>query len=69
MSYDYIRQAYGVVFEIGDRVQHASTLKVGTVVREGKTNKHYVRVRFAPNRRSYCHPLELKKLTPRPDRP
>lgn len=70
MNYDYIRQAYGVSYEVGERVQHTVTKRIGTVVREGRTNVHYVRVRFgsstSKSRNSYCHPLELTKLGIKP---
>jgi len=60
VSYDYIRRHYGIDVEVNAEVQHTVTGRFGLVRPEGGSNRHYVRVLFAGDRRAvYCHPEEL----------
>lgn len=60
MAYNYIKQRYGLTFEVGDRVRHTITKMPGTVRRENKSASHYVQVRFDGRRTvNSCHPQEL----------
>lgn len=61
MSYDYIKRYYGLVFKVGQRVQHAVTRKHGSVRRMSPSQGHYVMVQFDGERhRKPCHPEELR---------
>lgn len=60
-SYDYVRRAYGVDPRVGARVQHTETGNHGEIVRESKSQAHYVMVKFdGRNFASPCHPTALK---------
>lgn len=64
-QYEYIFRHYGVRPAIGGRVEHTVTRKFGTILKEGGSNLHYVRVQFDDYADpSYCHPLELDFLAP-----
>ncbi len=60
MSYEYIRNYYGIDVPVGAFVQHTVTGRFGTVRPEGDSHLHYVKVQFEGD--SYvanCHPEEL----------
>ncbi|BCH58539.1 hypothetical protein RvVAR0630_11630 [Agrobacterium vitis] len=60
MTYDYIRNYYGIDVPIGQYVQHTVTGRFGVVRPEGGSNLHYVQVQFEGDRHvSNCHPNEL----------
>ena len=60
MSYDYVRQAYGLNPVVGRRVRHNEIDKWGTICRENKGQSHYVMVKFDGRRHSVpCHPKAL----------
>lgn len=60
MSYDYIRNSYGIDVEVNAEVQHTVTGRFGRVRPEGRSAQHYVRVLFAGDTRTLpCHPEEL----------
>ncbi|MVA40656.1 hypothetical protein [Agrobacterium vitis] len=60
MSYDYIRNYYGVDVPIGRHIQHTVTGRFGVVRPESGSNSHYVQVQFEGDRHvSNCHPNEL----------
>jgi len=64
-QYDYIFRYYGVRPVIGGRVEHTVTHEFGTILKEGGSNLHYVRVQFDGYAdTSYCHPTELDYLAP-----
>lgn len=59
--YDYVRRTYGVDPQVGKRVLHTVIHKRGSIVRESKSQAHYVMVKFDGNNfASPCHPTELK---------
>lgn len=60
MSYDYIKRTYTFRPEVGKRVRHTETGKVGRIVREDRTASHYVKVVFdGQSFSSPCHPMAL----------
>lgn len=64
MSYDYVRQAYGVNPVVGERVRHHTRRagKDGTIARERSPN-HYVHVLFDGEKHALpCHPTEMDYL-------
>lgn len=63
MAYDYIRNYYGIGFNVGERVKHRVLQKNGNVTREDKGNSHYVMVKMDGRKHSVpCHPEELEKV-------
>lgn len=63
MGYDYIKRAYGVNPKVGYRVRHKITNNMGTISRSGRSQQHYVQVRFDGLKHSRpCHPTELEYL-------
>ena len=63
MSYDYVRRAYGVDPKVGQRVKHKVTGTSGVIVREDKSQSHYIKVRFDEYKHAMpCHPTELDYL-------
>ncbi|MFT4162832.1 hypothetical protein [Shinella sp.] len=64
-QYEYIFRYYGVRPVIGGRVEHTVTRKFGTILKEGPSRGHYVRVQFDDYQDpSFCHPTELDYLAP-----
>lgn len=62
-SYEYIRQAYGISYKIGDRVRLEDTTREGVVLREKRSHGHYVHVRFDDSKApGLCHPRSLIML-------
>ena len=63
MSYEYVRQAYGVPVEVGQRVtfnEKGCARKEGVVVGKREYD-HYVHVRFDGSDFDVpCHPLSLE---------
>lgn len=60
MSYEYIKQTYGVSPEPGKVVYHTVTKEWGVVKRENRSASHYVQVTFEGARHPVpCHPTEL----------
>ena len=65
-QYEYIKQAYGVTFSVGDRVRLENTSRDGTVMREKPSHGHYVQVRFDDHGPGLCHPKSLIPHTEEP---
>lgn len=62
-SYDYVRRTYGRDPQVGGRVKHVVTSKLGTILPEDPSRGHYVMVRFdGLDFPMPCHPDELVYL-------
>jgi hypothetical protein len=60
VSYDYIKRTYTFQPQVGKRVRHTVTGKLGTISQEGSSQGHYVQVRFDDCKFPRpCHPGEL----------
>lgn len=60
MSYDYIKRTYSVKPQVGLRVRHNETSRLGWITREDRSASHYVQVRFDGDAHSLpCHPTAL----------
>lgn len=67
MSYDYIKQNYGVNPKPGNVVYHTVTKQWGVIKRESKSASHYVQVAFEGSKFAVpCHPTELQYDLPQP---
>jgi hypothetical protein len=67
MTYDYIKDTYGVSPEPGKVVYHTVTKQWGVIKRESKSASHYVQVTFEGCKHaSPCHPTELQYDLPDP---
>lgn len=63
MSYDYIRNRYGVEVTVSQFVRHTVTGRIGTIMPENLSAGHYVQVLFKGDRRTMpCHPQELEDV-------
>jgi len=61
--YDYVRRAYGVDPQVGQRVRHTEINRFGTIAPEDKSCLHYVKVRFDGRKwADTCHPTALEYL-------
>lgn len=61
MSYDYIRNHYGIEIAVNDFVRHTVTDRIGTVMPENASAGHYVQVLFRGDKHMMsCHPGELE---------
>ncbi|QCL81164.1 hypothetical protein CFBP5877_18655 [Agrobacterium tumefaciens] len=61
MSYDYIRNYYGIEITVNRLVRHTVTARYGTIKPEGREHRHYVKVHFHGDKHySNCHPAELE---------
>lgn len=61
MSYDYIKRTYPVSPRVGQRVKHLEIGQYGNVVRENKSQSHYVMVLFDAHKYPLpCHPTALE---------
>ena len=61
MAYDYIKRTYTFQPQVGRRVKHTVTGKLGVISREDRSASHYVQVRFDGQRFALpCHPMELE---------
>lgn len=59
-GYAYVRRTYNVTPEVGARVRHTETGKLGTITREQPSMGHYVQVKFDGQKFSLpCHPTAL----------
>lgn len=66
-SYDYIKRAYPLadVPNVGTRVRHNETNRLGVIAREDRSQSHYVQVRFDGDKHSLpCHPMALEHVAP-----
>lgn len=60
MPYDYVKRTYSVSPQVGARVRHLETGRCGAIMRENKSQSHYVMVRFDGQKHSLpCHPTAL----------
>lgn len=60
MSYEYIRNYYGIEVPVGEWVQHTVTGRFGYIRPQGESHHHYVKVLFQGDSHvSNCHPEEL----------
>ncbi|MCM2431974.1 hypothetical protein [Agrobacterium rosae] len=63
MSYDYIRNRYGVEVTVNQLVQHTVTGRIGTIMPEHASAGHYVQVLFQGDKHMLpCHPQELETV-------
>ena len=61
MSYEYVKRTYNVDPKVGSWVTHTVTKRTGVIVREDKSQGHYVQVRFGEDKHALpCHPTELQ---------
>jgi hypothetical protein len=58
--YDYVKRSYGVEPKVGARVRHTETGQFGEIAPEGRSQQHYVMVRFDGRKHADpCHPTAL----------
>jgi len=63
MSYDYIRNYYGVEITVNHIVRHTVTGRMGTIMPEKASAGHYVQVLFQGDKHMLpCHPTELESV-------
>ena len=61
VSYGYVKRTYAFQPEVGRRVRHTVTGRVGAITREDRSQGHYVMVHFDGASFSMpCHPGELE---------
>ncbi|CUX69258.1 MULTISPECIES: hypothetical protein [Agrobacterium] len=61
MSYDYVRNYYGVEVTVNQFVRHTVTGRIGTIMPENASAGHYVQVLFRGDKHTMsCHPQELE---------
>lgn len=59
MSYDYIRNYYGIEITVNRPVRRTVTARYGKVKPEGRSHQHYVKVHFQGDKHySNCQPAE-----------
>lgn len=63
MSYDYIRNRYGVDITVNHLVRHIITDRIGTIMPEHPGTERYVQVLFKGDKHvTPCHPRELEAV-------